>query len=108
MKIDANLSPNAIYNRRSLPCPPHLRISRHGPIKYITAYSVKLHDGIGATTHLGTFRSRHRAVAAATPLARELHVAVKGRWSGFYQQMKRTEYETRQRRIAERQIARRS
>jgi hypothetical protein len=80
---------------------PYLRISRHSPIKYITAYSVVLVDGY-TRKRLCTVHSRRTAIAAARRLARRLSLTVRGRWSGFYRKFKREEFERRQQRVAAR------
>jgi len=56
----------------------------------------------GAKKRLGYFYSRRAAVAAATRLARQLRVTVRGRWSSFYQRVKCAEYHARQQRVAAR------
>jgi hypothetical protein len=82
--------------------PRHLRISRHGPIKWLPRlYSVVLVDG-AERKRLGYFNSRREAIAAATRLCRQLHVTVRGRWAAFYKKIKRAEFEERQRRVSAR------
>jgi len=82
---------------------PYLRISRHGPIKWVPRlYSVVLVKA-GIRKSLGYFHSRRAAIAAAAHLCRKLHVTVRGRWSAFYRQIKRAEYLERQRRVIARQ-----
>jgi hypothetical protein len=90
----------AIAARRA--AAPYLRISRHGPIKWVPRlYSVVLVEA-GARKRLGYFHSRRAAIAAASRLCRQFHVTVRGRWSSFYRRIKRAEFENRQRRVAER------
>jgi hypothetical protein len=96
----------AIAARRA--AAPYLRISRHGPIKWVPSlYSVVLVKA-GIRKSLGYFHSRREAIAAASRLCRKLHVTVRGRWSSFYQKIKRVEDAARQRRVIarQRQIAR--
>jgi hypothetical protein len=87
-----------------------LRISRHGPIKWVPRlYSVVLVKA-GIRKSLGYFHSRRAAITAASRLCRQLHVTVQGRWSAFYRKIKRAEYLERQARVIarQRQIARSS
>ena len=85
---------------------PHLRIFQQRIYAREVLWSVDLHGG--GTTRLATFHSRRGAIAAATRLCRKLHVTVRGRWSAFYRQIKRAEFEERQARVIarQRQIAR--
>jgi hypothetical protein len=71
--------------------PRHLRIFRQQISFNEILWSVDLHDGLGGTKRLRTFRTRREAIAAAKLLCRKLHVAVRGRFSAFYKKIKRAE-----------------
>ena len=89
-------------NPRITPKPPHLRISRHGPIRWLpNLYSVSLVKA-GVRTHLAYCGSRCAAQAAAARLCRKLCVTIRGRWSSFYPKLKRREFERRQQLVAQR------
>jgi hypothetical protein len=91
----------AIAARRA--AAPYLRISRLGPIKWVPRlYSLVLID-CADRKRLGYFRTRRAAITATSRLCRQLHVTVRGRWSSFYQKIKRAELEERQARVIARQ-----
>jgi len=82
----------------------HLRIFHQRLFLDVHHWSVDLHGSGTKTKRLCAFRTRREAIAVASRLACQLHVIVKGRWSGFYRKIKRAEYDARRRRIESRKV----
>ena len=94
-------------NTRRVQRPPHLRINGQRLFLKVWYWSLTFYDGNGGRKQLASADHRAPVREAALRFAIRLHVPVRGRWSGFYQKLKRKQAALRERRVAARAAKRR-